>query len=310
MATNAPTTAPQPVQVGPDTPISVKIALQGSVRKYKIALGDLGPNVLPGKLRQLLQVPEGEEIILERFSDSAGSYITLDPSNPHVYKTLFRAAKAKLKLRLRATLLNDKLHTVIEAITPITSTLRLDPAQMASRPYSFPVAHPSALASESTLHPHTHSIPHVAQQTRSQHLNVNLDGEGEAPVPRSFPARESTSPSLHEIKHNNHLEYRKPSDMPMLDFFAELANISRARELALRMKDAPAQTSPCSWSVYCNACDKPMANAHYHCAICDDGDYDLCESCVRVGMHCPGEDHWLIKRFVSGGKVINSTTER
>lgn len=90
------------------------------------------------------------------------------------------------------------------------------------------------------------------------------------------------------------------------DFFAELANISRQRELALRMKEAPA---PTSWSVYCNECDKPMANEHYHCSICDDGDYDLCGSCVDSGVHCPGQGHWLIKRFVQSGKVVNSTTE-
>lgn len=101
-------------------------------------------------------------------------------------------------------------------------------------------------------------------------------------------------------------------------FFAELANISRNRELALRIKEtqpAPAYAkaaSPaaCSWSVFCNACDKPMANEHYHCNICDDGDYDLCAKCVKDGSHCPGEGHSLIKRFVSNGQVINSTTEK
>jgi next-to-BRCA1 protein 1 len=53
-----------------------------------------------------------------------------------------------------------------------------------------------------------------------------------------------------------------------------------------------------------------MANEHYHCNVCDDGDYDLCETCVTAGVHCPGESHWLIKRFVKNGQVINSTTEK
>jgi len=52
-----------------------------------------------------------------------------------------------------------------------------------------------------------------------------------------------------------------------------------------------------------------MANEHYHCNVCDDGDYDLCDHCVNAGVHCPGESHWLIKRFVKNGQVINSTTE-
>lgn len=85
--------------------------------------------------------------------------------------------------------------------------------------------------------------------------------------------------------------------------------MSRERELALRMKE----TTPAnlfSWSVYCNVCDKPMSNEHYHCSICDEGDYDLCSDCVADGHHCPGEGHWLIKRFIKSGKVTNSTTER
>ncbi|KAI6853948.1 hypothetical protein KC334_g22596, partial [Hortaea werneckii] len=64
------------------------------------------------------------------------------------------------------------------------------------------------------------------------------------------------------------------------------------------------------WSVYCNACDKAMADAHFHCSICDGGDYDLCQDCVVSGKLCPGEGHWLIKRFIQDGKVVNSTTER
>jgi next to BRCA1 gene 1 protein len=94
------------------------------------------------------------------------------------------------------------------------------------------------------------------------------------------------------------------------DFFTELASLSRERDLALRMKEPPSLSPLYSWSVYCNNCDKPMANEHYHCSICDDGDYDLCSTCVDAGNHCPGERHWLIKRFVQNGKVINSTTEK
>jgi next-to-BRCA1 protein 1 len=53
-----------------------------------------------------------------------------------------------------------------------------------------------------------------------------------------------------------------------------------------------------------------MADAHYHCDVCDDGDYDLCETCVGSGVHCPSENHWLVKRFVKNGQVVSSTTER
>jgi next to BRCA1 gene 1 protein len=66
-----------------------------------------------------------------------------------------------------------------------------------------------------------------------------------------------------------------------------------------------------SWSVYCNNCDKNMLNEHYHCNICDGGDYDLCLECMEVGVHCPGDNHWLIKRvFNPNGSIAVSTTEK
>ena len=96
-------------------------------------------------------------------------------------------------------------------------------------------------------------------------------------------------------------------------FFAELSNISQKRELALRLKDGtppgPANSTG-AWSVYCNECDKPMADEHFHCSICDDGDYDLCPGCVSAGKICPGVNHWLIKRTLKDGQVINSVTEK
>lgn len=53
-----------------------------------------------------------------------------------------------------------------------------------------------------------------------------------------------------------------------------------------------------------------MENEHYHCSICDGGDYDLCGTCVEAGFHCPGKGHWMVKRFVKNGVVVNSVTER
>ncbi len=53
-----------------------------------------------------------------------------------------------------------------------------------------------------------------------------------------------------------------------------------------------------------------MENEHFHCGICDGGDYDLCPACVDLGVHCPGTDHWMVKRFVKNGCVVNSTTQR
>lgn len=81
--------------------------------------------------------------------------------------------------------------------------------------------------------------------------------------------------------------------------------------LAFRPREATGLAAhPHAWSVYCNECDKAMANEHFHCSICDGGDYDLCEECVSGGKLCPGEGHWLVKRYIQDGKVISSTTEK
>lgn len=53
-----------------------------------------------------------------------------------------------------------------------------------------------------------------------------------------------------------------------------------------------------------------MEDDHFHCSVCDGGDYDLCPSCVDAGVHCPGKGHWMVKRFVKNGCVVNSTTQR
>jgi next-to-BRCA1 protein 1 len=64
-----------------------------------------------------------------------------------------------------------------------------------------------------------------------------------------------------------------------------------------------------AFCIDCNHCGKSIPNEHYHCSICDAGDFDLCRSCVDRGVTCDGEEHWLIKRSIKGGMVIPSVTE-
>ena len=99
------------------------------------------------------------------------------------------------------------------------------------------------------------------------------------------------------------------------DINSELNAMHSRHTLALRSKPSETLTSDvapnvASWTVYCNECDEAMDDVHYHCSICDSGDFDLCESCVDGGKLCPGEGHWLVKRVIKEGKVISSTTER
>lgn len=86
-------------------------------------------------------------------------------------------------------------------------------------------------------------------------------------------------------------------------YHAPLAN----NPLTFRPKPVAACTA---WVVYCNNCNHPMDDEHFHCSVCDNGDYDLCPACVDSGIHCPGDGHWMVKRFVKNGNVVNSTTQR
>jgi next-to-BRCA1 protein 1 len=93
-------------------------------------------------------------------------------------------------------------------------------------------------------------------------------------------------------------------------WFAELAGVYDERQNAIRNSTGfPAPTPVSIFSVYCNNCEGAIPDEHYHCSTCDEGDFDLCLSCVGDGVTCKGDDHWMIKRFVKNGKVTNSTTE-
>lgn len=123
----------------------------------------------------------------------------------------------------------------------------------------------------------------------------------EAPVPRPF-STSKPGKITHSVSYNFEVIDRSP------EFFTG----AEGTDLAIRAKttNGECQKPGHAWSVYCNNCDIMMDNAHYHCSICDDGDYDLCEECVAGGKLCPGEGHWLIRRIFQNGSVISSTTER
>lgn len=259
------------------------------------------------QLRGLLEIQDDKLVTFERFSDSAGCYISLDPSNAPAYRTLFRAAKAKQKLRLRATQSSKNTslphefcptfaslpthHYVGNAIRGRPSRLGLNPAFTSSEAtLNNPLTNPAG-GVRVAGGPSTVTLP---QST--------IDGEGEAPVPKPFSARDR---KLSDSFTNGYVYSRGDAE-----FLSELANISRARELALRSKPSPLQIPGCHWSVYCNSCDQALPNDHWHCDACDSGDYDLCNECHDNGKHCKSANHFMVKRWIENGKVVTSRTER
>ncbi|KAK0247400.1 hypothetical protein B0A54_10772 [Friedmanniomyces endolithicus] len=270
--------APNASAVPLDTPITIKISVNDGLKKIKLPLRDLGAKSLPDKLRHVLGIKPDQHVIFERFSDSAGGFITLDPNNPQVFKTLIRAAKAKLKLRLKATV--TTMEQVKEADIPEVAEVPAKPVQPLIVHSPVP---PTPQERDSTAFGCRAVGSGIFQFREARASHTTLVDTDEAPVPGSF-------------KLDNH------------NFFDGLAKTGGDRKIE------PVPTAVISagfpWSVFCNACNASMDDSHFHCGICDGGDYDLCEKCVASGKLCPGEGHWLIKRFIKDGKVINSTTER
>jgi hypothetical protein len=62
------------------------------------------------------------------------------------------------------------------------------------------------------------------------------------------------------------------------------------------------------WTI-CNACQAPITEEYSHCNICDDGDYDLCRSCVKSGSYCSGHHRPLEKRQWSRGPGTPQSAE-
>jgi next-to-BRCA1 protein 1 len=292
-------------------------------------------NTATNQLRFLLAIPPNQTVIFERFSDSAGAYNTLDSNNPSVYKQLYRAAKAKLKLRIKATLVDD--HAAVDPTTTgaaqETSTAadclnpqRYDPAADADRIIiaSQPAERTEQTNQEVTSNgaiPTVQATESLQRQAYDLYLNSVMQSSSIRAGLEKHLGIEPRASVAAQVKSDEPAPIKKEYDEVAPGssassareslrerFFADIAGISAHLPMHMRNVDQSLNIHG-SYSVFCNECDHAIPGAHYHCSICDDGDFDLCQSCVDSGVLCGGEGHWLIKRIVKDGKVINSTTE-
>ncbi|KAL4924683.1 uncharacterized protein BDV17DRAFT_284506 [Aspergillus undulatus] len=261
--------APTATPVGPATLISVKVTYDDHTRRFKIPLRDLGARTLPQNLRQLLGIPADTNVIFERYSDSASSYVKLDSNNPAVFKQLYRAAKAKLKLRIKAT---------VEQPAGQSTGFEVGFERAARYSYletvlSSPIPADAAAANASATALAT-ALPESAERTTL----------AETESPRWSAAE------MDEAKLANLRDFVSGSDDPSAPIVSHnsLGGV---------------------FCIDCNHCGRPIPNEHYHCNTCADGDYDLCPQCIDSGVNCLGEDHWLVRRFVKDGIITNSTTK-
>ncbi|KAJ5801369.1 uncharacterized protein N7518_003437 [Penicillium psychrosexuale] len=242
----------------PENLVTVKVLYNDSNRRFKMPLRELKAEMFPQTLRKLLGVPADVNVILERYSDSAGSYVRLDCDNIAVYKQLYRAAKAKSKLRIKVTTLPSK-NTSAPTPAPSEPTVPM----------------------ESTNH------------TRHSYLETVLRP---LPPPDTLPLMDSAQFPCSTGEKEFPLGQPRYRNFEMDQEKHQFPVISHASSNGM-------------FCIDCNHCGRSIANAHYHCSICENGDYDLCLLCVGAGASCRGEGHWLIKRTVKDGVVTNSTTE-
>ncbi|KAJ1326668.1 hypothetical protein MN608_08115 [Microdochium nivale] len=106
-----------------DTLITLKVNHNGTARRFKLPLRELTVAALEGKVRDFLQIAPDTTALIERYSDSAAAFVVVERDNIQVYKQLFRAAKAKHKLKLRV---NTPVATP-EPVIPQPATVEDEP---------------------------------------------------------------------------------------------------------------------------------------------------------------------------------------
>jgi next-to-BRCA1 protein 1 len=288
MATTAP---PPPPTTSLDTVITVKVNFENVTRRVKMPLRDTTPQLLEKQIRAFLHIPIDWQIAIERFSDSAGSYILLDPNNMSVYKQLYRAAKAKSKLKLRVT-----RKDVEEAVVPKPVTVEDAPESDVNG--ETPVDSSSAPSGSPTLQEET-----TTAQSSEDIAEAMQPSEASLPPPPQFIKSYEQSLLREAAK------IADPEDVRRRISESRMAAVRNAAALNELLNKSTSGFECARFAICCNSCEQTTPDVHYHCSTCEDGDFDLCQSCVDQGITCHGSDHWLIKRTTKDGQIVTSTTE-
>merc|ERR1712054_167998 len=260
-----------------DTSITVKVHFEGSTRRAKMPLRDTAPTVLQTQIRAFLRIPNETDIIIERYSDSAAAYVWLDPNNQAVHKQLYRAAKAKSKLKLRVSIKKNLNEETTSGPQPVSIE---DVPEGIIAPLN-----PTPSDQTSSLPKIPDSQAFAEHQREARRLREQIS--------RTMSAM--AVPSEPELKYTQ----TTPED---------------ATEPVAEEQEQPETATPFSasprFAICCNSCHQQTSHIHYHCSTCEDGDFDLCMECVDSGVTCYSTEHWLIKRTMVDGNIVSSTTEK
>ncbi|PNP42933.1 hypothetical protein TGAMA5MH_05679 [Trichoderma gamsii] len=305
---------PQP---GPETMVTLKVTFENTTRRVKMPLREMTPHVLENNIRTFLRIAPEAQMIVERYSDSASAFVVLDSSNMPVYKQLYRAAKAKSKLKLRVSVIQPPPKTAprpatvedapeASAAETYESTEKITPtesdASQSTSDSATEMPTPSTVPSSITLLSGVELPLRPASPARPAAVDTTtVEETTETPVPESQPANFAQSaPFDPQTVYSSFQEYCDPA----------LALASAPAPAPAPAPESSLIITPAPFAVCCNNCEKTVADVHYHCQTCDDGDFDLCQACVDLAVSCYDENHWLIKRTMIDGQLVASSTEK
>lgn len=318
MATNASAT--------PDPMVTLKVYYDGATRRGKMPLREMVAPVLEQHIRTFLHIPAETDAIIERYSDSAAAYVLLDTANTAVYKQLYRAAKAKSKLKFRVTLKETQEKIVPKPVTvedeaettsPGCTTASQSHDTKDDRQSSPLESQDASVPTQPPMQPTTGAETTLPLRNSAMSKVYNLAALKDAAVlanERQDLRREFENRLQGLMERNtglaNHLAHQQQQCRSILD--SHLPKPISGSQPAIEPPAATRAVCPAtgaSFAVCCNSCEQAMPDVHYHCSTCDDGDFDLCQPCVDRGISCYSSDHWLIKRNIANGHIVNSTTE-
>ncbi|EPE08192.1 zz type zinc finger domain-containing protein [Ophiostoma piceae UAMH 11346] len=278
----------------PDTPITIKVNHDGSNKKVKLPFSDLAADIFEDKLRLALSISPMSLCHFERYSDSAGRFITLNRYNTSVYKQLARAAKAKQKLKLRVVYPEPAVAEDLPVSNSATAASSPGPLPVSIEdvPETKALPSPVMAAAEASFKPETNAHFHHSNPFES---SMGLLEDWKA---KEEAVRRAVQAEVDEVLRGNSA------------CSSACANLPPASAPRKFLSSAVCRATRPAFTVACNRCHSQIPDAHFHCSSCEDGDYDLCLSCVEAGVTCLNADHWLIRRSVQNGLIVNSTTER
>jgi next-to-BRCA1 protein 1 len=292
---------------GVDPMVTIKILYQGLTRRTKMPLRDMVPEALEQNVRNFLEISDDAVVFIERYSDSGAGYVLLQEDNAPVYKQLYRAAKAKSKLKLRVNVQGDKVE-------PKPVTVEDEPEMTSPNPNTVATPNPDAKEEQAPA-------PSVAPVEKAAPAPTQAS-ETTLPIrpskPTSSASQSEFEKRLQSLMERNsgfadHLAQQQQQLRAILSYASDTTPLPVPQIPAAAPAAAP-QATACpagpGFAVCCNHCEKPMPDAHYHCSTCDDGDFDLCIACVERGISCYSDEHWLIKRAITDGHIVTSTTEK